>query len=523
MPLDTGSPLSLISSNLCDTFFQKENIELMEETLVMGIDGEAVPIAGSVRLMISLPDGADPTRAPLSFEDQFFVIYGLQDIVLLGNEVIGRAKMNIRPADRQHEWLIQSPIEPLTIIRGYTDEREATPPGDHYRVLTSSGVKLCAGRKPKAHVEPKEDSLVGVKPTPHLSGIVAGVFTFAVNRIKKYVDAQPEQSQQHAFPVGPLPTVVSKQLSTIDPATITPDQEKQLVERFGINPNFVILQTDEMAPLLTVDKLHINPDVPACIKRLIQAIVYKFRGAISTPSHPIGTIKDGPHFKVRLQGKLPVYIQQGYTTKQRQEIQPLIQQMYDLDVLADTETATYACRVSVVRRAPGEKPRLVTNYRPVNQVTRRDIYPIALTTENIKWLLETDPSTGFPRCNYMTDFDANKAYWQVLCADQETKDALAMALPDKIAACNRMPFGPCNAPGHWSRVCDKVLGPYKWKNFTNFYDNLHCSGSTLFDGLWNVALLLERMEQHGMTVSLDKCHFSIASCGFLGCKSQLMA
>ena len=522
IPLDSGSPLSLISSNLVDTFYAKENIEPIDETVVMGIDGEPIEISGSVKLWFSLPDSSDITRTPLAFEDQLFVINGLQDLILLGNELIGRAKMNISPSDKEKEWLIHSPLEPLTVIRAFSDERECTPPGVHYRVITPSGIKLCAGRKPKHHVEPQSDSDVVVKPSK-LSGLVALARTLIGKLSKKYDVQAEEPSQQHAFSVGPVPSMPPVLSHSVDPRLVTSDQESKLIARFGIQSDVVIPKNDEMEPLLADEKLHVDQDVPVRVKILLKSIIYRFRKAISTPSHPIGTIVGGPHFKVRLQGKLPVYIQQSYTTKQREEIRSLIQTMYDMDVLIDTETATYACRVSVVRRSPTDAPRLVTNYRPVNNVTRRDIYPIALTTENIKWLLETDPMTGFPRCNFMSDFDANKAYWQVLCADQETMDALAMALPDKIAACKRMPFGPCNAPGHWSRVCDKVLGPYKWKNFTNFYDNLHCSGSTLFDGLWNVALLLERMEQHGMTVSLNKCHFFIVGCGCWGCKSQPMA
>ena len=509
IPLDSGSPLSLISADLLDTFFAKENIEPMDETIIMGVDGQAIPINGSVKLWISLPDCSDPSRTPLAFEDQLFVISGLQDLVLLGNELISRAKMKICPADKEREWLIQSPLEPMTIIRAYSDERECIPPGAHYRVRTPNGIKMCAGVKPKGYSEPVQLGTTGLKPMK-LSGLVGRVCI--VNRSKKYEVEEEETVQQQPFPIDSLPSTPPMKTTMVDPVLVSKEHVERLVKRFGVDPNVAIPSDDEMIPLLSDSKLHVDPDVPDHVKQLLKAILYHFRKAISTPSHPIGTIKDGPHFKIRLQGRLPVYNQQSYTMKQREEIRPLIQQMYEADVLEDTETATYACRVSIVRRAPGEKPRLVTNYRPVNQVTRKDIYPIALTTENIKWLLETDPDTGFPRCNYMTDFDANKAYWQVLCADQETKDALAMALPDKIAACKRMPFGPTNAPGHWSRVCDKVLGPYKWKNFTNFYDNLHCSGSTLFDGLWNVALLLERMQLHGMTVSLDKCHFSIAGC-----------
>ena len=520
IPLDSGSPLSLISDNLIDTFFSKENIEPMDETLVMGIDGEPIPLSGLVKLWFSLPDGFDSSRPPLIFEDQLFVISGLKDLILLGNEVISRTKMSIKPADKSREWLIQSLNVPLTVIRAFSDERECTPLGEHYRIMTPAGVKLCAGRKPKMYVEPKQTGPMGVKPSS-LSGLVARVFV--VNQLKKYAVESDEKSEQHAFNVGPLPTTTPQTLRVADVMAITPEQKQKLITRFGIDPNVVIPAEDEMAPLLADDKLHIEENIPEDAKRLLKAIVYHFNGAISKPSRPMGTIVGGPHFKVRVDGKLPQYIQQTYARKQREDIEPLIQQMYELDVLKDTETATFACRVSVVRRTPSDKPRLVTNYRPLNQVTRRDIYPIALTTENIKWLLETDPATGYPRCNFMSDFDANKAYWQVLCADQETMDALAMALPDKVAACKRMPFGPCNAPGHWSRVCDKILGPYKWKNFTNFYDNLHCSGSTLFDATWNIALMLERLQQHGATVALDKCHFIIAGCGSLGCKSQPMA
>ena len=520
IPLDSGSSLSLISANLEGTFFGKENVEPRQEVLVMGVDGESIPIRGSVRLWFSLPDWKDVTHNPLVFEDQLFVIDGLGDLILLGNELISRAQLNIQPANVDHEWIIQSPLEPYTVIRGFSDERECIPTGAFYRIRTKNGVKLCQGRKPVGFVEP-EVGVRTLRPSA-LTGLVAmlrlksfSIRSLPVKRdpLAKYkleqsTDAKPQPAP---IPYEPLPSNFKAPQQMLDPIVITAEQEKQLIDRFGLKPFDPTPADEEVAMMLADEKMFlINPEVPDIIKLLTKSIILRYSNVISTSRHPLGCITDGPHFKVRLRGHLPVYYQQSYTSQQREEMKPLVQQLYDLDVLTDSPSATFACRVRVVHRVPGDKGRLVTNYRPVNNITMKDIYPIALTTENIKWLREVDPRTGFPRCNFMCDFDANKAYHQVLCADQETKDALAMALPDGIAACNRMPFGPCNAPGHWSRVCDKVLGPYKWTNFTNFYDNLHCAGSTLFDGLWNTALLFERMEQHGMTVSLDKCHFFIA-------------
>ena len=511
IPFDTGSPLSLISANLSGTFFQEENIDLLDDTLVMGIDGQSVHILGTIRLWFELPDWRDPHKARLTFEDQLMVIdAGLTDLILLGNELIGRAKLNIQPAEAKCEWIIHSPHEPFLVMKAFSDERECLPVGDHYRVRTPSGVKMCAGRRPKGMQEPDERAKPITRPT-NLAGLVA--VALLSNLMHKYqVDVDQKTDEVEMVETKALPSQPPIPKRVANPHQLTDSGVKRLVERFGLRPNDPIDDNNEVGKLLAdPSKLHINPDVPELAKKLLIAIIIRFSGAISRPSCPIGTITKGPPFRVRLQGSLPTYFQQTYTSKQRDELRPLIQQMYDLKVLADTDTATYACRVSVVRRTPTDKPRLVTNYRPINEVTVKDIYPIALTTENIKWLLQTDPVNGWPRCNYMSDFDANRAYWQVPCADQITKDALAMALPDRVAACERMPFGPCNAPGHWSRVCDAMMGPFKWINFTNFYDNLHCAGPTLDEALYNVALIMERMETFGMTVDINKCHFFIAS------------
>ena len=512
IPFDTGSPLSLISANLSGTFFQEENIDLLDDTLVMGIDGQSVHILGTIRLWFELPDWRDPHKARLTFEDQLMVIdAGLTDLILLGNELIGRAKLNIQPAEAKCEWIIHSPHEPFLVMKAFSDERECLPVGEHYRVRTPSGVKMCAGRRPKGTQEPEEKAKPMTRPT-NLAGLVA--IALLSNIMNKYnVDEDNKTDAVEMVEVKALPTKPPTPKQVVNPHQLTSDGIKRLIERFGLRLDEPIDENSEVGKLLAdQSKLHINPDVPQIVIKILKAILVRFGGALSRPSCPMGTIWKGPPFRVRLNGTLPSYVQQTYTFKQREELRPLVQQMYDLKVLADTDTATYACRVSVVRRTPTDKPRLVTNYRPVNEVTVRDIYPIALTTENIKWLLQTDPVTGWPRCNYMSDFDANRAYWQVPCADQATKDALAMALPDRVAACERMPFGPCNAPGHWSRVCDAMMGPFKWINFTNFYDNLHCAGPTLDEALFNVALIMERMEAIGMTVDINKCHFFIVSC-----------
>ena len=121
----------------------------------------------------------------------------------------------------------------------------------------------------------------------------------------------------------------------------------------------------------------------------------------------------------------------------------------------------WASPVVLVRKKDGEI-RFCVDYRKVNDVTEKDVYPLP----RIDVVL--DQLNG---ARYFVKLDLYKWYWQVPVREEHVPKT-AFSTPDGHYQFRRMPFGLCNAPAAFQRMMDQVLGPLKWKECLVFMDDL---------------------------------------------------
>ena len=121
----------------------------------------------------------------------------------------------------------------------------------------------------------------------------------------------------------------------------------------------------------------------------------------------------------------------------------------------------WASPVVLVRKKDGEI-RFCVDYRKVNDVTEKDVYPLPRIDDVL------DQLNG---ARYFVKLDLYKWYWQVPVREEHVPKT-AFSTPDGHYQFRRMPFGLCNAPAAFQRMMDQVLGPLKWKECLVFMDDL---------------------------------------------------
>ena len=77
----------------------------------------------------------------------------------------------------------------------------------------------------------------------------------------------------------------------------------------------------------------------------------------------------------------------------------------------------------------------------------------------------------------------------------------------------RIPFGLRNAPLHFQRAIDTILGSYRYEFALAFIDNVVVYSKSLDEHLLHVSLVLEALGNAGVTVSERKCHFAYRGFG----------
>ena len=78
----------------------------------------------------------------------------------------------------------------------------------------------------------------------------------------------------------------------------------------------------------------------------------------------------------------------------------------------------------------------------------------------------------------------------------------------------RLPFSIASTPALFQRVMDQIL--QGMENLTCYLDDILIKGTSDEKHLLNLSEVLQRLQNHGVWLKLDKCHFMEDSVEYLG-------
>lgn len=149
------------------------------------------------------------------------------------------------------------------------------------------------------------------------------------------------------------------------------------------------------------------------------------------------------------------------------------------DGIVQPSTSSWAAPVVMVRKKNYEH-RFCVDFRKLNAVTRRDMYPLPRVDDVL------DRLAG---AKYFTCFDLKSGYWQVPVAPKD-RHKTAFVTSDGLFEFNAMPFELANAPPTFQRLMDSVLGPLKWTACMVYLDDILVFGKTFEEHMNNLSLVL---------------------------------
>ena len=189
---------------------------------------------------------------------------------------------------------------------------------------------------------------------------------------------------------------------------------------------------------------------------------------------------------------------------QKKIVEDEIEKMLASDVIEPSESS-WASLVVLVTKKDGS-PRFCVDYRRLNQVTRKDAYPLPNITDCI------DALSG---SGWFCTLDLASGYWQVEM-DDESKPLTAFVTHKGLYQFKVLPFGLTNAPGMFERLMEQILRGLQWEKCLVYLDDIIIFGSDFLTALSNLRAVFERIEAASLRLKPKKCNFFQREVAFLG-------
>jgi hypothetical protein len=174
--------------------------------------------------------------------------------------------------------------------------------------------------------------------------------------------------------------------------------------------------------------------------------------------------------------------------------------------LIEPASGAWGFPVVIVKKKDGSA-RFCIDYRRLNAVTVRDVYPLPRIDETLEQL---------GGAKWFTTLDLSSGYWQIpMCPDDMDKTAFTSKYG--LYRWRRMPMGLCNAPATFQRAMDAVLRGLTWQMCLVYLDDIIVYTNGTFERhLLHVALVLRRLRDAGLTLKFKKCVFAATEVEYLG-------
>jgi len=255
--------------------------------------------------------------------------------------------------------------------------------------------------------------------------------------------------------------------------------------------------------LEAAEKPEVNwESIPDHLKDKVRALLDEFAGLWSGK---LGELKATTH-RIQLQPDArPVYSASYRAGPHRlEEIEKQVKKMLDMGVIEPSD-AEWSFPVVVAPKPCGHF-RLCVDYRRLNEMSVKDIYPLPRMDD---YLDSLGDATVF------STFDCNASYWQIPVAEED-RDKTTFTAHTGLLRFLRLPFGLVNAPASFQRALDIILSELRWKTCLFYLDDVIVFSRTAEDHIKHLREVLLLLEKAGVTCKPVKCNFFQREVEYLG-------
>ena len=205
-------------------------------------------------------------------------------------------------------------------------------------------------------------------------------------------------------------------------------------------------------------------------------------------------------------GNHPPIRQQPYRTPviKREKMSEMVSDMQEQGVVQPS-SSPWASPVVLVTKKDGTL-RFSIDYRQLNTITRKDVYPLPRVDDILIALGES---------KYFSSLDLASGYWQIEL-DEDARKKSAFTTYRGLFEFIRMPFGLCNAPATFQRLMQTVLSGLEYKSCFIYVDDVLVASKTFEDHLIHLREVFSRLRSSNLRLKPKKCELIRDKVPYLG-------
>lgn len=277
------------------------------------------------------------------------------------------------------------------------------------------------------------------------------------------------------------------------------------LERARVAEWVATLRKDDAQPLRDEEKLDIG-EMETADRDLVIALLRQYADIVEKKEGCPPLSKTGVVHHINTGNAAPIMLRRRrHAVAENAIIDKEVDEMLYNGVIEEGSGA-WGFPVVLVKKKDGTV-RFCIDYRALNSVTVKDVYPLPRVDETLEAL------HGAQR---FTSLDLHAGYWQLGVAEED-KPKTAFTTRRGLFQFCRMPFGLCNAPSTFQRLMDCVLRGLTWICCLVYLDDvvIFTKGS-VSRHVVELAVVLERLAEAGLSLKATKCSFATTTMEYLG-------